>query len=197
LKMPELSILNLFALLLYAKGQSGNKGEPISGKVRLDKLLLLAKMSLEDLREEVEGEFIPYKRGAYLLQLEGITETAQSVGLLTIEKEDPLVYRMPEEGIKKVERILLPKINIEVLQKIEEIKKKYNNIPEDLLVAIAYLKYPDYTIRSEIKNQVFRSLLKYLEEFEKLPEKLGITEEDVEKLSLEARKRTLERLRIE
>nr|MDO8080332.1 hypothetical protein [Candidatus Freyarchaeota archaeon] len=197
MKMPELSILNLFALLLYAKGQSGNKGEPISGKVRLDKLLLLAKMSLEDLREEVEGEFIPYKRGAYLLQLEGITETAQSVGLLTIEKEDPLVYRMPEEGIKKVERILLPKINIEVLQKIEEIKKKYNNIPEDLLVAIAYLKYPDYTIRSEIKNQVFRSLLKYLEEFEKLPEKLGITEEDVEKLSLEARKRTLERLRIE
>lgn len=195
--MSELPILNLLALLLYAEGKSGKKGDPISGKVKLDKLLFLAKISLEDSGEEVQGEFIPYKKGAYLLQLEGVTETAKSLGLLTIEKEDQPVYRMPEEGIKKVERILLPKINVELLEKIEEIKKKYNDIPEDLLVAIAYLKCPDYTVRSEIKNQVFGNLLKYLEEFEKLPDKLGITKEDVEKLSSEARKRTFERLRIE
>lgn len=92
--------------------------------------------------------------------------------------------------------MLLPKIDAKVLEKIEEIKKKYNSIPEDLLLAVIYLKYPDYTIRSEIKNQVLSSLLKYLEEFGELPEKLGITEDDVEKLYLKARKRTLKRLEI-
>lgn len=194
--MAALSSLNLLALLLYAQGKGGNKGDPIVGKRRLDKLLFLAKMTLEDIGVEVEGEFIPYRQGAYLLQLEGVTETAQSLGLLNIEKDDELIYCMPSEGIKKVERILLPKMDAEVLEKIEEIKKRYNSIPEDLLLAVTYLKYPDYTIRSEIKNQVFSSLLKYLEEFEELPEKLGITKEDVEKLSLEARKRTFKRLEI-
>ncbi|MEX2704930.1 MAG: hypothetical protein Q6352_006690 [Candidatus Freyrarchaeum guaymaensis] len=194
--MTALSILNLLALLLYVQGKGGNKGEPIVGKTKLDKLLFLAKMTLEDSGEEVEGEFIPYRQGAYLLQLEGIIDTAQSLGILKIERNDELIYRMPEEGIKKVERVLIPKINPMLLDKVREIKMKYNDLPEDLLLAVAYLKYPDYTIRSEIKNQVFRSLLKYLKEFDELPEKLGITREDVEKLSLEARKRTLKRLGI-
>ena len=89
--------LDLILVLLYAKGVSEKKCEPIEGITRLQKFVFLLNQGRgpEELVEIAkEYGYQPYKMGPYSDELRGDLETLISLGLVKTER---LAYWIPDD----------------------------------------------------------------------------------------------------
>jgi len=174
-------------LLLYA-----NKGEKVVGKIKLAKLIFIASKEISLPGVEIETkEFIPYKEGPYPVDFNDIIDFATEQNLMEVENDR--IFKITSFGKRKIEEIFGNKK--EILTEIEKIKEKFNKIPDDLLLAYVYLKYPGYTGRSEIKRDILEVIKKQFASFKLVARRKKISEADVERAIEEARLATLQKLR--
>lgn len=81
---------DLILLLLYLRGKTGKRCEPILGITRITKLLFLAfqELILPDLFKTTY-RFVPYKLGPFTPQIYADIETLSDLGLITARPLDP------------------------------------------------------------------------------------------------------------
>jgi hypothetical protein len=184
------SNLDSLLLLLYVNGKSG-KFEEIIGKRRLAKLLfLISRLKVTpNIKMEV-GEFIAYKQGPYPTDLEDIISTAEDLNFIEVSGN---CFRLTGTGKEAVSTRLVPDLGEfgkNLLQMVSEIKTRFNTVPEDLFVAYVYLKYPDFTSKSEIKEEINLVAQKYLNNLAMMSHKLGLSEDELKK-DLEKNKKNI------
>ena len=66
--------------------------------------------------------------------------------------DDMIVYRVTEKGINYLKENKL--IESEEYKKIEDVKKRYAKKSLNELLRYIYVKYPNYTTESEIRDQI-------------------------------------------
>ncbi len=139
-------------MLLNAKN-----GEPIEGKIRLEKLIFKIQKEILD-KTQITSSYVyrPYKYGPYTEDTYDDFETLKGLGLADFDESHSRYVITPKgkimlENLKK--RCL---INPEWLRNIETIKKTYNELPLEKLLVQIYREYPEYTEKSEIRDILFR-----------------------------------------
>lgn len=175
---------DLLLVLLYAPGKTGSFGEPVEGTTRLQKLFFLLREGEGPgslVEEAKEFDFSPYKMGPYSVALRDTVEDLKAAGIIEGER---LSYYLPddsdqqqsnrvggEEGESEREVIsyryrlsedLGMKIGADLwstldgsLQKdLTEFKEFFNSISLRQLLVFTYEKFPDYTVRSTIKDKL-------------------------------------------
>ena len=120
--------LDLVLVLLYAKGVSGKKCEPIEGITRLQKFVFLLNQgrgAVELVEIAKEYEYQPYKMGPYSNELRDDLETLISLGLVKTEK---LTYWIPDDLDDEEDAIKNMKAGIDSeYKKIESYKYYLSN----------------------------------------------------------------------
>jgi uncharacterized protein len=146
----RISRSDMLLLLLYAPGPSGQIGEPIRGKTRLQKELFLTQKNLRDAGIFTYYPFQPYKLGPYSKELYEDIEWMEYEGVLKTEKLDLGEYgicaefRITDKGRREIET----KIQEQSLKKAFEIatetKNRFNALNVVELVRLTHELYPDY-----------------------------------------------------
>lgn len=177
------SAADLMVLLLYAKGYTGKLNEEIKGITRLEKLmyLLLREGDFEEtLSQEVAFEaydFGPYSAEVYDLleslrmmeiveiREERISNMKDIIDIYYAEAEGQIeettgkfmeVYSLTgERGFKIARRLLEERVTAEELERIENIKEKYNAMKLDDLLKYVYRTYPESAEKSKIIEKIF------------------------------------------
>ena len=175
--------LDLFLVLLYAKGSTGNLKEEVSDTTRLIKLLylLVQEGGFSRLKKDLDFEakdFGPWSGDVFdaietLKQIELIDtqkilpnsfeEIADYVEWveetpfhsLTYDQKQKNTYYLTKKG-EKVAKIFYDKLLSKEKMQIEYIKGKFNKIELNKLLHYVYTKYPKSTIKSKIRNKILK-----------------------------------------
>jgi uncharacterized protein YwgA len=148
-------VLNLL-LLLYA-----DNGRKIVGRTRIEKLTFLVQKEIVEKQNirvsDQDYSFKPWKFGPYTTEVIDDLEMLKEWGLVSISGFDEnQEFVITEKGRQIIERIIKErKMPPSLLPQIESIKKEYGRLSLDALLKKVYLKYPEYTKRSEIKEMLF------------------------------------------
>lgn len=177
-----ISGLDLLLGLLAVPGSRDVDGEEIRGITRLQKLIFLILME-DDFKDRITTDFDyhPYNFGPYSSVLMSELDILRSADLISIEKarlgsimemvdrtavqleEDNdrevskylEIYRISERGIRVWKGLVAAKYSPEMIEFVTSIKRRFNDIPLDDLIKHVYERYPDYTTRSKIIEEVF------------------------------------------
>lgn len=172
--MPLKSPLELFIVLLYA-----NNKEKIEGITRLVKLMFLLVKEGGFSQFEKELDFESYHYGPLSVEVFlDYPKTLEEIGIVKIEEKESTEFDVDEiylsdiEGLRKgklkvfhltkdgekVAKTFFEQLTEEEKNKVEEIKKRWNNTPLKELCDYVYFNYVEYTNKSKIRTQVFSKL---------------------------------------
>jgi uncharacterized protein len=167
---------DLVLLMLAAPTRIAAAREQVDGILRLEKLVFLAlKESGNQLPEEVAlaYDYYAYHFGPYSKQVYEAVDVLEEAALLTEAKElgadtlDELEevqsgaadrqgvkrhFSLTEDG--KAVANLLAGQHPEVVEALSHIKDEYGNMPLRQLIRYVYSKYPEYTSRSKILDEL-------------------------------------------
>lgn len=178
----EASAADLIVALLYLPGTDDDYFEEIKGITRLEKLVYL--LLKEGDFEEKLGEdlnYQPYDYGPYSGEVYDIIEALENIGVLNIDRKETSdfkenideiflefsedqnptldkyidVYKLDEKKGKKIwEESVKEKFSDKEIDKIQEIKNKYNGTELRHLLEHVYEKYPESTKKSKILDKI-------------------------------------------
>lgn len=105
----------------------------VRGRTRLQKEIYLCK---EEKGAQIPYSFIPYSYGPFSIEIWNDLEELCVAGL-TAEEEMPFtlfggetgtqyIYRITDEGKRTVEKKIMPKVDQELIRKMEAVIRKYN-----------------------------------------------------------------------
>ena len=144
-------------LLLYL-----DKCSEIIGRTRFQKIMFIVEQEVPEIKKYFSENYnwSPYHYGPFSDKLLGDLAWLDYWGFieiddssLDIDSESPsTIYKITDKGKKFVEKKILPVLPKELIIRLEEIKKKYRKINLIDLVKYVYEKYPDYTIKSKIRE---------------------------------------------
>ncbi len=164
-------------LLLIAFAGSKNSGSWFRGITRLEKLIFLLKEEyhIDQWITDDKPNFIPYKLGPYSREVYAAVDFLSEYGLiedtfstgessldsievsLTIEPDSMLYeerrFRLTDDGVTAVKALRAVADKGAVLA-IEECYNSFGDIPLPTLLRHIYTKYPSFTGKSIIKDQV-------------------------------------------
>jgi hypothetical protein len=143
-------------LLLYAPGETGGYAEPITGKTRLMKeAFLLDQEGRSDEPFIHPGPFIPYKFGPFSVKVAAALEDLHNMGLVDSSKGDDTTTRfvLSVEGRKEAGE-LWAQLPPDARKDLLVVKSSYNGQPLTSLLHYVYSKYPEYTVESELREQL-------------------------------------------
>ncbi len=133
-----------------------DRGREIEGITRLQKLVFLAQKD-EGVSGDDGFEFKPYKYGPYSKELMDVLDTLEDRGYIkktiqtTRSGNEKYIYSLTEDGQELVRKGLLKKRGgKDLLDKSEDVKKKYNQQPIERVLRYVYNKYPEYAKNSEL-----------------------------------------------
>jgi hypothetical protein len=179
--LPIENSLDLLLVLLYAPGATKERGEPISGITRLQKLVFLLKQgegpaAIVDAAKTFLYE--AYKMGPFSKQLYDDLDVLTSLGLVRTTKLEYLItddsdpdeisdsvagggrrvvestrYSLTEKGMQ-VGRDLFASLKRRERDALSEFKRFFNSIPLRQLLIFVYQRFPDFTTESEIREQL-------------------------------------------
>lgn len=180
------SATDVLLTLLYAKGSTGEYGEPIAGTTKLEKFmyLLFEESDLRDIINE-EYEFVADNYGPCSHELfddiemlkdagiikedkirlvsqldEGDTETSevQSTDIDFTDKgiDNLRVFSLTEKGLK-IAKIIYDSLTEVEKKKITILKLLYNKKPVYEIIRYVYRKYPEMTTESKIKRKMLKT----------------------------------------
>jgi len=140
-------------LLLYAPGALGKYGEPVTGKTRLVKMLFLMGKEV-DVNNLVDSKmFLPYKYGPYNEQIDGAIEELEGNELVS-RTGSPQRFELTLEGAKLAKQVWAS-LSEAQKQRLFLLKKQYSRMPLSQVLSYVYNKYPEYTVASEIRDEIF------------------------------------------
>ena len=145
--VKSLSPLQALILLLL----DANKGEPVKGKVWLQKeMFLLVHNTGKD--EMIQGaQFEPHHYGPYSETIDAELDILRMMGLIEINRRISL-KPMGRRLASKLRKIVSP----EFLELVEEIKGNLNDLSEDELLAYIYFTFPNMTTESRVLERIKR-----------------------------------------
>ena len=135
----RLSVPQRFTLLLV----HARHGEPVRGKLHLQKEMFLVAKNVEELADELGFE--PALKGPMSEALEWSVDQLESVGLLT---RDEAAYRLTAQGEDCAE-LLAKETDSKTLLMIADMKELLNDLTKDELLAVVYFLYPEMSVESE------------------------------------------------
>lgn len=141
-----------------------NNNEPIIGTTRLEKLLFLIKNEIikDTPFDGIYYTFDPYKYGPFSSDIFDDVQLMEDMNYIIREElpDGKTKFEITQKGIDKIENIMhkFPETIRKQLEQIQNeiaiIKKEKNSIPLKKLLSYVYQKYPEFTIKSEIKGKV-------------------------------------------
>lgn len=144
-------MLNKTELVLLVLGACG--GSPVAGMTRLTKLVFLSEREVltgrGDMRERFR--FVPDKFGPFTTEMYDQTEFLESVGML---ERDEKRFQITGKGRRFLEAKTYRRTPRRIVRGISDLKEKYAPLELDDLLAHVYTTYPEYAIRSEIRDRV-------------------------------------------
>lgn len=172
--------IDLMLIVLYARGRTGRFCEEIRGITRFVKLLFLLIKEGGFIDVARDFAFEAHLYGPWSGEIFDNIEALKEMEIVSIEETAPespeeiademewirqtaetyvptqrklTIYSLTSKG-EKVGKKLYEKLTSDERARVETIKKKYNLMSLDELLKHVYLKYPEVTIRSKIKQQV-------------------------------------------
>lgn len=181
--LPVEEPADLLIALLYSPGKSGEPGEPISGTTRLQKLFFLLREGEGPKALVAEARALPfeaYKMGPYSTELRDIVADLQAADIVDVEQLDYVLpddddessegdraesqaggrrvssyrYRLTPELGTQIGQDLWAGFTDELRKDLTEFKRFFNAISLRQLLIFTYEKFPRYTTRSTIKEQL-------------------------------------------
>ncbi|TET89807.1 MAG: hypothetical protein E3J35_08760 [Methanomassiliicoccales archaeon] len=138
------------------------KDKPISGKLAFVKeLFLLEKEVVPKIPGENESfEFYPYDYGPYSTKFARVLNELIRQGLVEAipipeTKEKNFQFRLTEAGIVKAEEAM-KKIPSDFLDLLARKRRGWDQLGHFGITRRVYSRYPEYTIRSKIREEVMR-----------------------------------------
>jgi uncharacterized protein YwgA len=134
-------------LLLLIAGACN--GAPVKGKTRLVKLAYIVSNEIKKISNFETYSFESYYYGPFSNELINDLEILCKNGLISHETKYvnigyyENVYKITEKG-KEVLSEKFNNIDNRIIKIVEDIKKKYNDMPLSLLIQEVYKKYPLY-----------------------------------------------------
>jgi uncharacterized protein YwgA len=145
--------IDVTLLLLYADGQ-----RPIDGITRFEKLVFLVQEEIIKKRAQIltsgSFEFEPDRFGPLAVELYDQLSYLRSSNMITTENEQN--YALTSTGNDFVEKIVLPRTPKAIVDAIEKLKSKFGRTDLTTLLKYVYSTYPDFTIKSEIRDKILR-----------------------------------------
>jgi len=177
----RISLDPLLLLLLYFKDSKGRT--EIRGRTKLEKLLFLVIKELEKRGYIIEdSDFIPYTYGPFSTRVFGLIDSLSNDGEINIRKENDMeIFDLSEERRKELGG-KIPRIKAmypDVVEVIQEVKRRFNELSTDFVTAYVYFKYPEFTNKSVIRDKIIETIIEKIERFREFVEKTGISEEDL------------------
>ncbi len=146
-------------LLLYL-----DEGSEIIGRTRFQKIMFIIEQEVPEIRKYfIESyDWSPYHYGPFSDKLLGDLAWLDYWEFIEIDDNSldidsesaSAIYKITDKGKKFVEEKILPALSKELIIKLEEIKKKYRKMNLFELIKYIYENYPDYTVRSKIREIV-------------------------------------------
>lgn len=143
----DLTAKDFILLLLNADNQ-----KPIEGNLFIQKeMFLIVKEVYCDLENELN--FIAYNYGPYSKKLSCILEDLEKDSLIEIDNTDGNnKYQITDKGMEYLKN---KSFSNDVKQKIHNLKAGSNKLGYKGLLRYVYFIYPEYTVNSKIKNDIF------------------------------------------
>lgn len=133
----------------------------VSGDTRLQKYGLIASKSV--LKDSMYDDWKPYHYGAYSILICKDMESFKRDGLVNVYNvRDSNVYTLSEKGKKAIQSFKNRALDRygDKVEKIKQFLDNYQGKPLKILLADAYMQYPEYAGKSRIKDQIKDSILK-------------------------------------
>lgn len=143
-------------MLLFLLDKLYQKGERELENLRSMKLLFLAQK--ENLKPIEKGfEFIPYKFGPYSDDYFDTSMYLSEKGFIDVETDiggEIKKIKLRPDNNDKIQALEQKYPDIDA--GISDVVENYSRLNNDLLLLYTYAKYPDFTIKSEIKDRVLK-----------------------------------------
>jgi len=175
--VPSKNLQPVILLLLIEK--LGSISENKSGNTKLQKLLFLIQ---KESKYKIENgfTFTPYKFGPYSDEFFDVLGALNQKGLIMLEQDsfgNVLSGALTKEGKEKLNSIR--SIYSELDTSISKIISEYGKLTCDLLLLYVYTRYPDFTIKSEIKDYVRIIARDYFKKLQKKAKEIGFSEAEL------------------
>lgn len=137
-------------LLLYA-----DNGQPIKGRLRLQKLAFLLQEAVRESRLQISSEkytFKPYKFGPFTVDVMDDIYLLKLYGLVDIEESnDTEIYKITAQGKKLIDSIIT-QIPQRLLLRIERIKREFGRKDDKEILEYVYRNWPEYASKSVLRR---------------------------------------------
>jgi len=144
----------IYILLLL----NANKGEAIQDRTRLEKLIFLVSMQiLKKPGRSITPKTYTFRAnrfGPFSEEVYDDVETLSDLGLVRFDNTQR-VLNITEKGRRLVDQLVMKnRIPHMLVEDIERIKQRYNNISLKKLLRYVYQNYDKYTHESEIRDEI-------------------------------------------
>ena len=128
-------------------------GEHVTGITRLTKLVFLSEKEVltepDDMKERFR--FVPDKFGPFTTEMYDQTEFLETVGML---ERDGKKFQITGKGRRVLEAKTYCRTPERITHGISDLKERHIRLDLDDLLARVYTAYPEYAIRSEMRDRV-------------------------------------------
>lgn len=146
----------IYVLMLLA----GDKGEPVLGRTRFEKLVFLVqKQVIEERKSSLSDDlyhFRPLHFGPFSEEVFDDFSALQVLNLASVSGDgsEDQVFSITDRGKRALERLLdANPVAGRVFSEVEKLKKTYGKLDLNALVGSVYRTYPEFTSRSIIRDR--------------------------------------------
>lgn len=146
---PQIKKADLALLLLYFDGAA-----PINGMTKFEKLVFLSQKEVLEKWKELESskfEFGPDRFGPLSTDLYDELDFLKSVQMVDSIDNN---FKITDRGQRFVQNKVFAKVPEHIRKAIESIKVKYGRESLEDLLKYVYTNYPEYTVKSEIRDKI-------------------------------------------
>lgn len=127
---------------------NGDNKFPIEGITRFEKLVFLTQKEILD---KWEFDFEPDRFGPLATEIYDEIDFLKSIEMI---KEVGKKYEITDKGKRFLEKKTYERVHEDLRKRISDLKEKHGREKLDDLLRYVYSNYPDFTVKSEIRDKV-------------------------------------------
>ena len=133
---------------------NGDNKFPIDGITRFEKLVFLTQKEILDKWDDarMKFNFKPDRFGPLATEIYDEIDFLKSIGM--IKEEVGKKYEITDKGKRFLEMKTYERVHEDIRKRISDLKEKHGREKLDDLLRYVYSNYPDFTVKSEIRDKV-------------------------------------------
>ncbi len=133
---------------------NGDNKFPIDGITRFEKLIFLTQKEILDKWDDaiMKFNFEPDRFGPLATEIYDEIDFLKSVEM--IKEGIGKKYEITDKGKRFLEMKTYERVNEDIRKRISDLKEKHGREKLDVLLRYVYSNYPDFTVKSEIRDKV-------------------------------------------